>query len=127
MIYTWSTSPIPVIELISYCQIHWPVSFAHSDKSFAPIDPTTKRIRLADVPVGDTWAAMEKLVGSGKIRSIGVSNFTVEKIEALLRTAKIPPAVNEVEAHPYLQQPKLVNYMKEKVGLPLHAFQELIN
>lgn len=39
-----------------------------------------------DVPIKDTWAAMEKLVEKGKVRSIGVSNFTREKIEELLKT-----------------------------------------
>jgi L-glyceraldehyde reductase len=68
-----------------------------------------------DIPIGDTWAAMEKLVRAGKIRSIGVSNFTIEKMEELLKTAEIPPAVNQIEAHPYLLQPKLFQYLKENV------------
>lgn len=43
-------------------------------------------IDVIDVPIKDTWAAMEELVAKGKIRSIGVSNFTREKIEELLKT-----------------------------------------
>ncbi|EDP50201.1 aldehyde reductase, putative [Aspergillus fumigatus A1163] len=70
--------------------------------------PGHKRFRLVDIPIGDTWAAREKLVNAGKIRSIGVSNlFTIEKMEELLNTADIPPAVNQIEAHPYLLQPKI--------------------
>lgn len=95
--------------------MHWPVAFEHTNETLTPIDPVTKRFRIANVPVSDTWAALEKLVGAGKIRSIGVSNFTVSKTEELLKTAKIPPAVNQIEAHPYLQQPALFNYLKEKV------------
>lgn len=69
----------------------------------------------ADVPVKDTWAAMERLVSIGKVRSIGISNFTIEKTEEVLKTAKIVPAVNQLEAHPWLQQPKLFDYLKSKV------------
>jgi diketogulonate reductase-like aldo/keto reductase len=43
-------------------------------------------IDVIDVPIKDTWAAMEALVAKGKVRSIGVSNFTREKIEELLKT-----------------------------------------
>ncbi|RJE23410.1 aldehyde reductase [Aspergillus sclerotialis] len=98
--------------------IHWPVSFEYTT-SLYPIDPTTKRIKLADVSIGETWAAMEKLVTTGKVRSIGVSNFTIEKVEELLRTAKIMPAVNQYEGHPYLQQPKLLKFLKDKGILPV--------
>lgn len=91
------------------------MAFEHTNETLTPLDPVTKRFRLADVPVADTWAALEKLVKKGKIKSIGVSNFTVEDLEKLLKTAVIPPACNQIEAHPYLQQPKLFNYMKEKV------------
>lgn len=95
--------------------MHWPVAFEHTNETLTPIDPVTKRFRIADVPVSATWAALEKLVHAGKIRSIGVSNFTIAKTEELLQTAKIPPAVNQIEAHPYLQQPNLFRYLKEKV------------
>lgn len=47
-------------------------------------------------PFNETWAAMESLVDSGLVRSIGVSNFSPEKIQTLLKTARIRPAVNQV-------------------------------
>ncbi|KAL4966247.1 NADP-dependent oxidoreductase domain-containing protein [Aspergillus stella-maris] len=94
--------------------IHWPVAFEHTNETLTPIDPVSKRFRLADVPIADAWKVLEKLVKAGKIRSIGVSNFTVEKLEELLKTAEIPPAVNQIEAHPYLQQAKLTQYSKDK-------------
>ena len=50
----------------------------------------------------------------GLARSIGISNFTITKTENLLKTAKIVPAVNQVECHPYLQQPKLKKYCDSK-------------
>ncbi|KAL2823660.1 NADP-dependent oxidoreductase domain-containing protein [Aspergillus cavernicola] len=94
--------------------IHWPVAFEHTNETLTPINPVTKRFRLVDVPVSETWKTLEKLVKTGKIRSIGVSNFTLESLEELLKTAEIPPAVNQIEAHPYLQQPKLTQYSKDK-------------
>ncbi|KAJ9195663.1 hypothetical protein DTO164E3_6739 [Paecilomyces variotii] len=94
--------------------IHWPIAFEHSDETLFPIDPDTKRFRLADIPISDTWAALEKLVKAGKIRSIGISNFTIAETEKLLKTATIHPAVNQIEAHPYLQQPELLKWHKEK-------------
>ncbi|GAA5977497.1 hypothetical protein JCM5350_004708 [Sporobolomyces pararoseus] len=55
-----------------------------------------------------TWAAMEKLVESGKVKNIGVSNFTIPKLEKLFKTAKIRPAVNQVELNLHCAQPDLV-------------------
>jgi L-glyceraldehyde reductase len=95
--------------------MHWPVAFEHTNETLTPIDPVTKHFRLADVPVAATWAALEKLVKKGKIRSIGVSNFSLAHMRELLQTAEIPPACNQIEAHPYLQQPELFRFLKENV------------
>ncbi|PVH81168.1 aldehyde reductase-like protein [Cadophora sp. DSE1049] len=92
--------------------IHWPVAFPKSSERF-PVDPATEQISVIDVPIIDTWRAMEGLVKKGKVRSIGVSNFTQAKMESLLKSATIPPAVNQIEAHAYLQQPKLLQWMKD--------------
>lgn len=79
-------------------QMHWPVSFKKPAKPRErfPINPETGATHVVEVPVEDTWKAMEALVEKGKVRSIGVSNFTSERIEKLLKTAKIKPAVNQV-------------------------------
>jgi L-glyceraldehyde reductase len=65
--------------------IHWPVAFPKSSERF-PVDPVTEQISVINVPIAETWKAMEELVKKGKVRSIGVSNFTREKIEYLLTT-----------------------------------------
>ncbi|KAG0645565.1 putative oxidoreductase [Hyphodiscus hymeniophilus] len=93
--------------------IHWPVAFPSSTERF-PVDPNTGQIAVIDVPIAETWKAMEALVGKGKIRSIGVSNFTQTKIESLLKTANVPPAVNQIEAHAYLQQPRFLEWSKRQ-------------
>ncbi|KAI0135870.1 aldo-keto reductase, partial [Daldinia grandis] len=55
----------------------------------------------------ETWQAMEKLVASGKVHSIGLSNFNILKTKEILKIAKIIPAVNQVEIHPYFPQHEL--------------------
>lgn len=56
----------------------------------------------------DTWRAMETLLGEGKCRAIGVSNFMPRHLDELLEHAVTPPAVNQVELHPFLQQRDVV-------------------
>ncbi|KAJ6017841.1 hypothetical protein N7451_001220 [Penicillium sp. IBT 35674x] len=106
--------------------IHWPVAFEHTNETLTPTDPVTKRFRIADVPVADTWAALEKLVATGKIRSIGISNFTVDATKKLLETAKIVPATNQIEAHPFLQQPELTKFLQDK-NILITAYSPLGN
>lgn len=60
------------------------------------------------------WQQMEELVRSGLVRSIGVSNMTTAKLQALVAKCSIIPAVNQIECHPYLCQPKLIAYCKSK-------------
>lgn len=70
---------------------------------------------LVDVPLIETWKAMEALVKKGKLKAIGVSNFSEAKIEEIWDEAEIKPAVNQVELHPYFAQPGLVKYCENKV------------
>ena len=73
----------------------------------------------------ETWRAMEDSVFSGKCRSIGVSNFAVHHLEALRKSARIwPPAVNQIELHPYNPQTKLVEYCR-KNGILVEAYASL--
>lgn len=53
------------------------------------------------------YRALERLLADGRVRAIGVSNFTPEQLGRLLATASVVPAVNQVELHPYYQQPEL--------------------
>jgi diketogulonate reductase-like aldo/keto reductase len=56
---------------------------------------------------------MEKLKEAGLTKSIGVSNYLPKHLEALLKTAKIPPACNQIEFHPYLQRTELLDLHKK--------------
>ena len=55
----------------------------------------------------DAYRALEKLLADGKVRAIGVSNFIPEHLERLLSETSVVPAVNQIELHPYFQQPAL--------------------
>jgi diketogulonate reductase-like aldo/keto reductase len=56
---------------------------------------------------------MEKVKASGKAKSIGVSNYRLKEMEAVLKTAKVVPAVNQLEVHPYLQREDLRALLKK--------------
>jgi diketogulonate reductase-like aldo/keto reductase len=55
----------------------------------------------------DAYRALEALLADGKVRAIGVSNFMVDHLTALLDRASVVPAVNQIEVHPYFVQPEV--------------------
>lgn len=59
------------------------------------------------------WKVFEEFYDAKKVRAIGVSNFNIHHLDALLKTAKIKPVVNQVECHPLLSQVPLHNYLKK--------------
>ena len=80
-----------------------------------PINEKTYLLDIIDVPLTETWKAMEALVKKGKVKSIGVSNFSVKNLEIVWQAAEIKPVVNQVELHPYFQQQELLDWCKDKV------------
>lgn len=65
-----------------------------------------------------TWRAVEKLYEDGKTRAIGVSNWTIPRLEQLLSFAKVKPQINEIEIHPFLPNDELVQYCFDHDILP---------
>ena len=63
-----------------------------------------------NVSLADTWKAMEKLVDSKLVRSIGLSNYNQSEIDEVLKIARIKPAVNQIELHPYFNQHEMREY-----------------
>jgi alcohol dehydrogenase (NADP+) len=66
-----------------------------------------------------TWREMERLVELKLVRHIGTSNVTIPKLRLLLRDARIPPAVNEMELHPHFQQPELFEFVRAHAIEPI--------
>eukprot|EP00536_Pseudo-nitzschia_multiseries_P012992 jgi/Psemu1/261079/estExt_Genewise1Plus.C_5290005 len=113
------------LDYLDLYLIHWPQAFR-----FVDIDPLVRGYEgpaqyIDDsnngeyidpgVSIHETWTAMEELVEEGLVRHIGVSNFPVSLLHELMAgNHKIPPAVNQVEMHPYLQQSGLLAYCKKR-------------
>lgn len=57
-----------------------------------------------------TWRAMEEIQQSAKARAIGVSNFLPHHLDQLAKTAAVMPSINQIEFHPHLQSPDLIDY-----------------
>lgn len=72
----------------------------------------------------ETWRAMEELVDAGRIKSIGLSNFMPHHIDELMETARIKPAVNQIEFHPGWTQDACVEYC-QKNGIIVEAWSPL--
>ncbi|EIM21377.1 2-methylbutyraldehyde reductase [Wallemia mellicola CBS 633.66] len=105
--------------------IHWPVAMNPNgtDKRF-PVRSDGSRDVIFDRPIEDTWRDMEKLVDSGKAKSIGVSNFNKENLARILKICRIKPVVNQVESHAYLSQRDIKKFAEEN-GVLLQAYSPL--
>ena len=103
--------------------IHWPIAF-RPGKELIPIE--NDAAVLDDVPLADTWKASLKTLDSGKVKAVGVSNFTIEMIEGIHKATGVYPTVNQIEAHPLLPQDDLLNYCKEK-NIHVTAYSPLGN
>jgi alcohol dehydrogenase (NADP+) len=90
--------------------VHWPFPNFHPPGCDASARSPDARPYIHSEFM-ETWRQMEKLVDLGLVRHVGTSNTTIPKLELLLRDARIPPAVNEMELHPHFQQPDLFAYV----------------
>ncbi len=91
--------------------VHWPVvlrrgcRFPRSGRDF---------IDLQRLPLEQTWSAMEILRRHGLCRHIGVSNLSRVKLSRLIERVEWKPEVNQIERHPYLQQPELMAFCQSQ-------------
>lgn len=83
-------------------------------------------VRDTETTLAQTWAEMEKLLDSGKVKNIGLSNFTKSEVEEVLRTAKHKPDVIQLELHPYLQQADYVKWLQSQ-GIEVTAYSPFGN
>jgi alcohol dehydrogenase (NADP+) len=103
--------------------IHTPFAFQPGDNQ-DPRDQNGNVIYDRGVTLLDTWRALENLVDHGKCRAIGLSDIGLDELKPLYESARIKPAVVQVESHPYLPETELLEYCEEK-SIVLLAFAPL--
>lgn len=87
------------LDYIDLYLIHWPANAIQFEN--------WKEINA------QTWKALEKLYKDGKVKAIGVCNFMVNHLEALLETSEIKPMINQIEFHPGHTQNEVVEFCKQ--------------
>ncbi|KAI0373894.1 Aldo/keto reductase [Pilatotrama ljubarskyi] len=103
------------VDYVDLYLMHWPMAFDETGRTLQPEEHPT---------FVETWNDMEKLLAHGKVRAIGVSNFSIKTLSELLPQANVVPAVNQVELHPCLPQHDLLEFCKER-GILLTAYSPL--
>lgn len=106
--------------------VHWPIAAEKDGQEKPKIGADGKYVILKDLTEDPkpTWEAMEKLYEDKKARAIGVSNWTIEGLEKLLKYAKVKPHLNQIEVHPFLPNEELVQYCF-KNGIMPEAYSPL--
>lgn len=87
------------LDYIDLYLIHWPANATQFEN--------WKQINA------ETWKALEKLYKEGKVKAIGVCNFMVDHLEALLESSEIKPMINQIEFHPGHTQNEVVAFCKQ--------------
>ncbi|CUA76609.1 Aldehyde reductase 1 [Rhizoctonia solani] len=92
-----------------------------------PVNPDVPEVALdTELSCTEVWKSMIQLRETGKVKSIGVSNFPVRVLKTIIAETGVVPAVNQVEAHPLLLQDDLVEYCKEQ-NIHISAYAPLGN
>lgn len=101
--------------------IHFPVTLAYVpfEERYPPgwfFDPSAEKpaMKPVRIPLAETWGAMERLVGAGLVKRIGVCNFTTGMVRDLQSYAVVTPQALQVEMHPYLTQRRLLRYCHDE-------------
>jgi aldehyde reductase len=99
------------LDYLDLYLIHTPFAFQPGDNQ-DPRDQNGNVLYDRDVTLLDTWKAMERLVDGGRCRAIGLSDIGLNGLSSIYDSARIKPAVVQVEAHPYLPETELLEYCK---------------
>ncbi len=100
-----------------------PFAFQPGDEQ-DPRDHNGNVLYDKEVTLLETWRAMERLVDRGRCGAIGLSDITLNVLLPIYESARIKPAVVQVESHPYLPETELLKFCKEK-GIVFLAFAPL--
>eukprot|EP00455_Lapot_gusevi_P027461 TRINITY_DN2909_c0_g1_i1.p1 TRINITY_DN2909_c0_g1~~TRINITY_DN2909_c0_g1_i1.p1 ORF type:complete len:299 (-),score=76.95 TRINITY_DN2909_c0_g1_i1:118-1014(-) len=100
------------LDYLDLYLVHWPTAFRRNENNdlFPYVD---NKVQMEDIPLRDTWAAMEQLVHKGLVRNIGLSNYSIEEMKECLQYATIKPLATQVEIHVYWQQPELTAFCQQ--------------
>lgn len=109
------------LDYLDLYLIHWPVAFKPG-VSFPKSDEDY--LSLEDVPLEETWDAMIEAKKQGLVKHIGVSNFSEKKLNQLMAASTENPEMNQVELHPFLQQPQLLDFCDDN-NIKVTAFSPL--
>ncbi|MFM0192534.1 aldo/keto reductase [Paraburkholderia strydomiana] len=101
------------LDYLDLYLIHTPFAFQAGDEQ-DPRDANGNVLYDEGVTLLDTWRAMEDLVDGGRCRAIGLSDIGLDDLVPLYESARIKPAVVQVEAHPYLPENELLEFCKKK-------------
>jgi len=105
--------------------MHWPVAInPNGNHEKFPKLPDRSRDLYLDRSHVDTYLDIEKLLRTGKVKAIGVCNYSVTYLRALLAKSSVVPAVNQIENHPQLPQQEVVDFCKLK-GIHVTAYSPL--
>ena len=111
------------LQYLDLYLIHTPFAFQPGDEP-DPRDQNGNVIYDNGVTLLDTWRALESLVDHGRCRAIGLSDISLNDLLPIYESARIKPAVVQVESHPYLPETELLEFCKQK-GIVLLAFAPL--
>ena len=109
------------LEYLDLYLMHWPVAFKNGLDFPEDLDGY---VPLTEVPLEETWEAMQELQSNGLVRHIGTSNFSAKKLQRLIDVGGQQPEMNQVELHPYLQQQKLIDFCHAH-GIHVTAYSPL--
>ncbi|XP_031843675.1 dihydrodiol dehydrogenase 3 [Nomia melanderi] len=112
------------MEYVDLYLVHCPFAFADVEGKLHPFDENGEIIVDVTTDHVKVWSEMEKQVDCGRARAIGLSNFNPHQIERVLKNARIPVSMLQIELHVYFQQKELVKFCKEK-GIPITAYSPL--
>ncbi|CAM8907931.1 hypothetical protein QQ045_011561 [Rhodiola kirilowii] len=107
------------LEYMDLYLIHFPIKL---DADVRSVPPLEKKVHPLDIK--SIWEAMEECQNMGLTKAIGVSNFSCKKLTELLSSAKIRPAVNQVEMSPAWHQKQLRRFCKAN-GIHITAYSPL--
>ncbi|MBS3748006.1 MAG: aldo/keto reductase [Wenzhouxiangellaceae bacterium] len=99
------------LDYLDLYLIHWPVAFRPGLEGFPESEPDF--LTPDQAPISETWEAMLAARDQGLTRHVGVSNFSIRKLDRLAASGAEMPEMNQVELHPYLQQDELLAWCRE--------------